>query len=189
MGNAESFTYDPIGNVTAHTDFNGQTTRFTYDASNRLLSRAFPDGTSVTFTYSPRGERLTATDGRGVTRYEYDGIGQLTRAHRTRRDSDFLYLQCRAQPGVGHGSFGNDHVRVRRGESFARAHRAGRRRDDLYLRRRRQSPSHDISEPHTNRSQLRQPGSGDTSRESSARQQHHVRRSAIHWDRSAIVCL
>jgi len=79
MGSAESFTYDPVGNVTAHTDFNGQTTRFTYDASNRLLSRTYPDGTLVTFTYSRRGERLTATDSRGITRYEYDAIGQLTK--------------------------------------------------------------------------------------------------------------
>ena len=79
MGNAESFSYDPVGNVTAHTDFNGQTTRFTYDASNRLLSRTYPDATSVTFTYSARGERLTATDARGVTKYEYDAIGQLAK--------------------------------------------------------------------------------------------------------------
>jgi RHS repeat-associated protein len=74
----ESHEYDAVGNRIARIDFQGRRTTFQYDVHNRLLGRTFPDGTGHAFTYSATGQRLTATDARGVTRYSYDTRDRLT---------------------------------------------------------------------------------------------------------------
>jgi len=51
---AETFSYDPVGNLAATTDFNGKTTTYTYDVLNRLHQK-IPD---------PLNRLLTVTDNR-----------------------------------------------------------------------------------------------------------------------------
>ncbi|HEX6164895.1 MAG TPA: RHS repeat-associated core domain-containing protein, partial [Vicinamibacterales bacterium] len=70
--------YDPAGNLSARIDYGGAATTYTYDANNLLLRRTHPDGSFVTFTYDATGQRLTATDSRGVTSYSYDTRNRLT---------------------------------------------------------------------------------------------------------------
>jgi RHS repeat-associated protein len=83
--------YDPVGNVTSTTDFEGNTTTFTYDERDRLVAKSYPDGTSVLFTYTPTGQRATATDARGTTRYVYDARDRLL----TRTDPDTTAISYR----------------------------------------------------------------------------------------------
>ena len=75
----ETYSYDAVGNPRAHTDFNGTTVLFAYDAMDRLVRRTYPGGVENTFTYTPTGQRATATDPRGTTTYAYSATGQLTR--------------------------------------------------------------------------------------------------------------
>jgi len=66
----ESRSYDSNGNMVSLTHFSGKTTTYTYDALNRLLTRA-PDPTlnepTVTFTYTATGKRATMSDASGRT--------------------------------------------------------------------------------------------------------------------------
>jgi len=59
-------------------DANGDTTTFTYDELNRLLTTAHPGDENLTFTYDAEGNRLEAT-GFGFTRTdEFDALNRLT---------------------------------------------------------------------------------------------------------------
>ena len=73
LGQSESCSYDPNGNLATKTDFNGKTTSYAYDGVNQLLSKA-PDPSfgagAVTFTYTG-GRRATMTDASGTTSYGY----------------------------------------------------------------------------------------------------------------------
>src|SRR4029450_12983911 len=60
------------------TNANGRTTRFEYDAMNRIIKRVMPLGMSELFTYDQIGNVATQTDFRGKqTNYEYDTMGRL----------------------------------------------------------------------------------------------------------------
>jgi len=41
----ESFSYGPTTALETHTDFNGQTTSFSYDSNGRLQEKFYADGT------------------------------------------------------------------------------------------------------------------------------------------------
>ncbi len=71
-------TYDAVGNVVSHTDANGQTIHYEYDARNRLTKKDFPAGTDVAFTYTLTGQHETETDSRGTTVYGYDERDRLS---------------------------------------------------------------------------------------------------------------
>jgi YD repeat-containing protein len=77
----ESRLYDPAGNLSSLTHFNGKTTTYTYDSLNRLTART-PDPSlnepTVSFTYTYTGRRKTMTDGSGTTYYYYDPLDRLT---------------------------------------------------------------------------------------------------------------
>jgi YD repeat-containing protein len=73
----ESRYYDPAGNLTSLTHFNGATATYTYDALNRLLSRSTPGAAAVSFTYTLNGQRATMTDASGLTTYTYDSLDRL----------------------------------------------------------------------------------------------------------------
>ena len=74
---AEPFTYDEVGNLKTHTDFNGKTTTFAYDQLNRLKSKV-PDPSlsqpTISFTYYPTGTRQTMVDGTGTTNYLFSSV-------------------------------------------------------------------------------------------------------------------
>ena len=59
-------------NLATHTNLNGETIGYTFDAMNRLVLRELPDGTSFAFSYTASGESETIFDERGTTAYTYD---------------------------------------------------------------------------------------------------------------------
>jgi YD repeat-containing protein len=71
-------TYDAVGNLQSMTDFNGEITRYVYDAQNRLVLKDFEDDADVSYTYTLNGQVNTITDGRGVTTYGYDERDRLS---------------------------------------------------------------------------------------------------------------
>ena len=70
---AARFEHDANGNLTARIE-NGLTTRYLYDAENRLVEVKLPRGKSVRFGYSPTGERVWREDEMGRTYHVTDGL-------------------------------------------------------------------------------------------------------------------
>lgn len=79
-GTAETFVYDPLGNLTSRTDGLDRTTGFVYDSQGRRTTIDFPDGTTELTEYDAEGRR-TATVDRGGRRTTYvlDDLGRLIR--------------------------------------------------------------------------------------------------------------
>ena len=73
----ETRIYDNAGNLSQLTHFNGAVTTYTYDALNRLLSRATPGEPTVSFTYTPTGKYATSTAADGTVHYTYNALDQL----------------------------------------------------------------------------------------------------------------
>jgi RHS repeat-associated protein len=71
-GTNQSFTYDPAGNRLTQTD-NYQTTDYTYDAGDELLSAGH-----TTYAYNADGNRTQQKDGGQVTNYSYNDANELT---------------------------------------------------------------------------------------------------------------
>ena len=82
-----SRTFDEAGNLKTSTDAKSQVTTYQYDALNRVTSVAYADGTSATYVYDQGtngiGRLTQVTDVSGVTQYEYDLRGHVTRETRT----------------------------------------------------------------------------------------------------------
>lgn len=77
LGNAVRRAYDAVGNLLSVTDGSG-TTRYTYDAADRLTEVHSSDGSTTGYAYDGVGSLLTRTDARGgITRYAYDQANQL----------------------------------------------------------------------------------------------------------------
>ncbi len=77
---AESFTYDPLGNLVSTTDRKLQTTTFTYDSLNRRTQASYADGSGATFTYDAAGRLTLADDSADPHRpiaLEYDALDRL----------------------------------------------------------------------------------------------------------------
>jgi RHS repeat-associated protein len=74
-------TYDENGNLVAEDfQFLGHSFSFFYDPLNHLTATSNPDGTTIRYTRDFRGNVLTETDQAGnVTTYTYDLAGQLTK--------------------------------------------------------------------------------------------------------------
>jgi len=64
-------------NVLSKTDFNGDTTTYTYDVINRLTLKQYPTGPDVSYTYTPAGKQASVTDARGITSHTYDDRDRL----------------------------------------------------------------------------------------------------------------
>ena len=74
------YDYDPAGNLTAETDFNGRTLHYTHDEAGQLVRRTNGSGQTTTFVRNTRGEVVERRTPDGVTRFDYDEVGQLTAA-------------------------------------------------------------------------------------------------------------
>ena len=117
-GSREEMTYDPAGNLETRTDFMGRLTTYAYDVNNRLLSRTYPNpAENVAFTYTPTGRRLTATDARGTTTYDYDAATASTTL--TYPDGRSPELRLR-QPGEPHEAHRHPHRSLARLELHLR---------------------------------------------------------------------
>ncbi|MFT3770313.1 MAG: hypothetical protein QM820_33210 [Minicystis sp.] len=69
----EAVEYDPLGNVTAHHDPTGGTTRFTRDADGRVLAEMNAVGDTTRYAYDPAGNLVEAIDALGASvAYSYD---------------------------------------------------------------------------------------------------------------------
>ncbi len=74
---AIQYTYDAVGNRTTMVDSTG-TTRYEYDALNRLTKIANPQGKVTTFTYDAAGRRSSETYPNGLSvYYTYDAAGRI----------------------------------------------------------------------------------------------------------------
>lgn len=75
-----SFSYDGLGNLIAVTNPLGHVWHITaYDAYGRPLSVEDPNGLATTYAYDARGRVVQVTVGDRITRYRYDGVGDLSR--------------------------------------------------------------------------------------------------------------
>jgi RHS repeat-associated protein len=72
-------TYDVNGNKVSDTDALGNTTKYVYDALNRLVETDYPDQTKSTKTYDFRNNVIKETDqAKNVTQHVYDAAGRQT---------------------------------------------------------------------------------------------------------------
>lgn len=71
--NAEKLFYDSNNNLLKKIDLNGNTSSYVYDSRNRLKSRTGIDE-NVSYTYDATGRRLSMTDTRGTTSYQYNNF-------------------------------------------------------------------------------------------------------------------
>src|SRR5262249_28359605 len=68
------------GNVDTITDAANNATHYSnYDAHGRVQTITDPNGLVTTMTYDPRGRLQTSSAGAELTRYDYDGVGNLTK--------------------------------------------------------------------------------------------------------------
>lgn|GEM_PF-6781018 len=80
MGRVKTETNELNQTTTYETDFNGDTINYNYDTIGRLDRKTFTDSRvpTVSYTYDPVTSQLkTVTDGRGVTKYDYDTRDRL----------------------------------------------------------------------------------------------------------------
>jgi YD repeat-containing protein len=76
-----TYVYDNAGNLTSITNAAGHvTTLSNYDAHGRAGRITDPNGLHTDFSYTVRGWLSAVSKGSETTSYEYDGIGQLTKA-------------------------------------------------------------------------------------------------------------
>ena len=74
---AQTNTYDAVGNLVGVVDSLGNITRYSYDAVYRPVQTVYPDGSTVKHKYDLAGQLVEMTDALGNnTRYAYDGEGR-----------------------------------------------------------------------------------------------------------------
>jgi YD repeat-containing protein len=89
VNDVTTYTYDTEGNLTRVTNALNQVTTFSnYDAHGRPGTITDPNGLATQFAYSSRGWLTSVTNGSETTSYEYDGVGQMTRA--TMHDGSYV---------------------------------------------------------------------------------------------------
>lgn len=74
------FAYDSSNNQIFHIFPNGDTIEMKYDLTNRLTEKSYCDGTKVRFEYDSRGLRTKMIDSVGITTWEYDKNGRMTKS-------------------------------------------------------------------------------------------------------------
>ena len=89
VADVTTYTYDLQGNLsTIKNAANHITTLSNYDANGRVGRITDANGVITDMTYSPRGWLTSKTFGGEITRYDYDGVGQMTKV--TLPDLSFL---------------------------------------------------------------------------------------------------
>ncbi|MDP4095824.1 HNH/endonuclease VII fold putative polymorphic toxin [Paenibacillus sp. P96] len=89
-GQAITRKFDALNRVTAYTDQDGNTIKYTYDAAGQLTALTYPDGKTVSYTYDGAGRMRTVTDWAGrTTSYAYDKNGRLTSTRRPDGSTEF----------------------------------------------------------------------------------------------------
>jgi YD repeat-containing protein len=74
-----TYSYDANGNKLTATDPKGNTTWFSYDTRNRLVTVTAADGTQKQMVYDNRGNKSVEYDEKGIaTLYQYDSLNRLT---------------------------------------------------------------------------------------------------------------
>jgi RHS repeat-associated protein len=72
-------TYDRAGRVVTKTNALNQTTKYVYDALDRVVETIFTDGTSIKTAYDNFGNIISKTDQNSqITKYEYDVLNRLS---------------------------------------------------------------------------------------------------------------
>ena len=66
-GDHESFGNNPFGDVTSHTDGNGNVATFSYNNRRQLTNSAAPTNVIVKLAYDAAANQLSVTDARGNT--------------------------------------------------------------------------------------------------------------------------
>ncbi len=75
----ETFEYYPDGRILASTDADDNTTVYSYDALNRLVTKQYNDGSTTTYTYVGSGNRIaTITENGETVDYTYDNLNRVT---------------------------------------------------------------------------------------------------------------
>ncbi|MCW7538237.1 LysM peptidoglycan-binding domain-containing protein [Aquabacterium sp. A7-Y] len=77
LGVAHSTTYDAFSRVLTRTDGLQRTTTYTYDPAARSMTLQTPEGIKQVTQYNVWGERVSVSDGRSRTEYDYDRDGRL----------------------------------------------------------------------------------------------------------------
>ncbi len=86
------YTHDAAGNVLTHTDARGITTSYQYDELNRLTVVTYPDiSENITYSYDANcvfgvGRLCQVEDDSGLTQYQYDAWGNITRTEKQEHD-------------------------------------------------------------------------------------------------------
>lgn len=75
----KEYKYDGNGNVISSTDEEGREIKVSYDLNNNPLTKTYNDGTTVSYRYNKRGELVEVTDWTGVTSFERNILGQVTK--------------------------------------------------------------------------------------------------------------
>ena len=75
------YAYDGNGNLVRSTDPNGNATRFSYDALDRLIGITYADGMSEAFAYDRAHNLSLRTDANGsAMTYRYDALNRGVQA-------------------------------------------------------------------------------------------------------------
>ena len=76
-GRHEEYSYDAQGNLVRTVDRNGKSTMSSYDERGLLTSLHLSDGSTITYTYDAHSNLISATDGHGTIRMQYDTADRL----------------------------------------------------------------------------------------------------------------
>lgn len=84
-GRTEQWTYDAGGRQTGYTSNGGNRICYDYDRLNDLVEKSYGDvrdpenREGVRYAYDVMGQRVSMTDRSGLSSYEYDGLGRITK--------------------------------------------------------------------------------------------------------------
>ena len=105
------YTYDGSGRTTSQTDPVGNTTRYEYDAFDRLVRTVLPDASEMVTAYADHSDEAVpisiAVDGRVLGEQTYDGLNRLTASIVGGRKSEAGYEAGFTQPKWFKGADGN----------------------------------------------------------------------------------